>query len=236
MKRFWGTALPSGEMKIEGSEFNHLKNVLRLKVGDSVIVSIGDEYDYICEIVLFNKNDTILHVLEKHICAALPTKQIDLFIAMPKREYFETILTKAVELGTSNVIPFVSRFSVNHTFKPERAAQIVATACKQSEQSRPLSIQPIIDFNQMLGMLTVYDMVIFANEHESQLLEMDILSTLATKQKIAVIVGCEGGFDQSEAAAICETGATSISLGKRILRCDTAAISMLALVGFLSKN
>lgn len=220
-------------MIIDGGELLHLRQVLRLKEGDKIIVSLNDEFDYYCTILSMTKTKAVCQVDEQKVCLTFPKKEIALFIAMPKRDYFENIITKSTELGVGKIIPFKSKFTVNHDFKRERVEQIILTACKQCERSILPKVKDIVSFENMLKLLTEYDMVIFANEHEDKTFDF---KGLKDARKIAIIIGAEAGFSEDEAQRIKESGAKSISLGSRILRCDTAATVLMAIVGILSGN
>jgi len=232
MKRFFGRK--QGEnIIIENDEFNHLKKVLRLTEGDQVIASINDENDYYCIIEKINKNDCVLTVENVEKCPALPKKNIALFQMMPKKDYFDAILAKAIELGANEIIPFSSQFTQNKMFKRERVQTQIQTACKQCERSKMPIVSDIIPFKQMIEKLKDYDVVIFAYENEEKPFDVSILKN---KENIAVIIGNEAGFSEDEAKLIQEKGVQSISLGKRILRCDTAVVATLSLVSVLSGN
>lgn len=234
MKRFFGKKL--GENIIfEGNEAGHIAQVLRMKVGQEIIASLNDENDYYCTLIEVNKKSVVAKIGRVEKCGALPKKNIVLYQAMPKREYFETIVTKSVELGVSEIRPFASQFSVNHDFKRERVEQIVLTACKQCERSKLVPVSDVLSFEKVLKELSDYDMVIFANEHSSDKFN---ITDLKSKGSIAVIIGAEGGFSLEEAEAIKKTNdkVKSVSLGERILRCDTASVALLAVVDILSEN
>lgn len=232
MKRFFGRK--EGEhILVEGGELLHLRQVLRMKEGDEIIVSLNDENDYYCKLIEIGKSKAVAKLEKVQVCSASPKKDISLYIAMPKREYFENILTKATELGVRNIVPFKSKFTVNHDFKRERAEQILLTACKQCERSKLPNLVDVISFDAMLKSLSEEEMVVFANEHESESFDF---SALDKYKKLAVVIGAEAGFSEAEADEIIKAGAKSISLGSRILRCDTAATAVMALVGVLSGN
>lgn len=232
MKRFFGRK-DGNNIIIDGGELVHMRGVLRFKQGDEFIASINDENDYFCTLLSIDKNKAIGEINNVQMCVASPKKNITLFVSMPKREYFEPILMQSVELGVSKIQPFISRFSVNHAFKRERAEQIILSACKQCERSQLVPLGDMASFDKMIEMLADFDMAIFANEHESAPYN---LTDLKNHQNIAVIVGCEGGFDERECERIIAAGAKSVSLGARILRCPTACAALLALVGVASGN
>lgn len=231
MKRFFGKKI-NEKILIDGDEFVHLKKVLRMNEGDKVIASVNDEYDYYCTIDRINKNDCTLVIDEKVICPALPKKNITLFQMMPKKDYFDNILAKSIELGVSTIQPFASQWTQNKMIKRERVQTQIQTACKQCERSMLATVEDIISFKDMVKKLKDYDLAIFAYENEEQPFSPQVLNG---KQNIAIIIGNEAGFTEEEAKEI-QKHSVSISLGKRILRCDTAVVATLALVSVLSGN
>ncbi len=234
MKRFFGRK-ENDKIVIDGSELIHLRQVLRMREGQEIIVSVDDENDYYCTLAEVGKNKAVCDINKVERCVGEPKKNIVLYQAMPKREYFETIITKAVELGVSEIRPFISKFTVNHSFKRERVNQIIQTACKQCERSRLVEVYDVADFKSALKELSSFDVVIFAYENSNTPLKPD---TLIGKNNVAVIVGAEGGFSEEEAQLIISASekVKSISLGTRILRCDTASVAMLSIVDILSEN
>lgn len=231
MRRFFGK-IQNEEIKIDGSEYNHIKKVLRMREGDELIAYVNDAYEYTCKIQKMEKDFCICEILDKKFCSALPKREITLFQMIPKKEYFDNILPKAIELGVSDIQFFTSEFSMIKDFKRERVQAQVMTACKQCERSKLVPVYDIIKFDDMLKLLKNYDLVIFAYENEKECFNPKILKN---KQKIAIIIGNEAGFSEKEASLI-KKQSISISLGKRILRCDTAVTATLALVGILSGN
>ena len=231
MRRFFGK-IQNEEIKIDGGEFNHIKKVLRMREGDELISYVNDEYEYACRIQKMEKDFCVCEILDKKVCSALPKREITLFQMMPKKEYFDSILPKAIELGVSEIQFFTSEYSMIKDFKRERVDTQVMTACKQCERSKLVPVHDIIKFDEMLKLLKNYDLLIFAYENEEQKFDPKILEN---KQKIAIIIGNEAGFSEKEAKLL-KNNSISISLGKRILRCDTAATATLALVGILSGN
>ena len=142
MKRFFGRK-EGDKIVIENNEFHHLKNVLRLGENDKVIASINDEYDYYCTIEKINKKDCILQIDNKELCPANPKNNIVLFQMMPKKDYFDNIIPKAIELGVREIYFFTSSFTMLKTFKRERVDTQVMTACKQCERSKLVEVHDI---------------------------------------------------------------------------------------------
>ena len=227
MRRFFGRK-ENGQILIEGEELNHLKNVLRLGVGAEILVSLGDENDYACQIESISSRG-------KKICAGNPKKNIVLFQAVAKREKFEFIVQKATEIGISKVVPFISKNIVAKVTenKMDRLKSIAINACKQCERTIPPEISEVKTFDEVLKSFKDFDVVLFANERAEK---SDKKKDLTKMKNIAIIVGSEGGFDSKEKDKFTSAGATTVSLGKRILRCETAAVALMSLVSILSEN
>lgn len=232
MRRFFGTKI-DGKIIIKGSEFEHLKKVLRMKEGDEVIACINDDFDYYSKIEKMEKDYAILSILETKKCQANPKKEITLFQMMPKKEYFDNIVAKSIELGIYELYFFKGEYSIIKEIKLSRLQSQIMTACKQCERSKLINANNLISFNDMLKKFKEYDVIIFANEVETNKIDSEILKN---KNKIALIVGNEAGFSEKERKLIIENGGNSISLGKRILRCDTAVTSLLSIINYITHN
>lgn len=232
MRRFFGTK--EGDFIIlENSESFHLQKVLRMKEGEKLIACVDDEFDYHCTIKKINKNNCILQIDSKTLCLALPKRNIVLFQMLPKKEYIDNILPKAIELGVNQIYFFTSKNTQMKSLKQERVKSQVHSACKQCERSKLIDVS-LINFDEVIEKIKEVDVIIFSNEHEKNN-KFDI-NLVKDKQNIAVVIGNEGGFSEDEANKLIEAGAKSFSLGSRILRCDTAVVSTLTLVGIFSDN
>ena len=233
MRRFFGR-IEKEKVIIENEEFNHFKNVLRLGVGAEIIVSLNDENEYFCQAEKMGKNYVECKVNGKQKCLANPQKNIVLFQALPKGPKFDFILQKSTEIGITRVVPFVTEYCVAKSVdKRARYEAVLANACKQCERT----IMPVVDrtmtVQEVVKEFGNFDIVLFANERADT---SDKIKNLENYQNIAIIVGAEGGFSQAEKELFIEKGATSVSLGKRIFRCETAAVAMMSLVSILSGN
>ncbi|MBE7076174.1 MAG: 16S rRNA (uracil(1498)-N(3))-methyltransferase [Clostridiales bacterium] len=234
MRRFFGIK-KNKKIYIEGEEFNHLKNVLRMNIGDELLVSLNDENEYACQIEKFDKNRAVCKMIGQNECVGNPNKNIVIFQAITKRPKFEFIVQKATEIGITKIVPFVSEYVIAKVTenKIDRLNSIAMNACKQCERS----IMPIIEnakkIDEVIAEFKNFDIVLFANERTDK---GEKIKNLDKYQNIAIIVGSEGGFSQKEKERFVEEGATSISLGKRIYRCETASVAMMSLVSILSGN
>lgn len=234
MRRFFGEK-DGNNILIKGDEFNHLKNVLRLKVGDEVIVSLNTKFEYVCEILSIGKGVAVCQINGENECLKNPTKNIVLFQAVAKKSKFEFIVQKATEIGMSEIVPFMSEYCIAKVTenKAERLHEIALNACKQCERTIIPKISKVSDVKGIIERFKDFDIVLFANERTDV---GEKLKNLSKCKNIAIIVGSEGGFSQKEKEKFIEAGAVSVSLGKRILRCETASVAMMSLVSILSDN
>lgn len=234
MRRFFGE-IEDNIAIISGDEFLHLKTVLRMKEGDEVVVLDGTKNEYTGNITQIKKDKAIVNIASSCVCKALPKKSISVFQAFVKREKFELIVQKAVELGVKKFYPFTSKNCVakDSINKYDRLEKIVFSACKQCECSVPMSVQKALSFEDMLKCASKHDIVLFANERDGEKFDF---SNLKNYKNIAVIIGPEGGFTEEEKKRILSTKAESISLGNRILRSETASIVLIGIASVLSEN
>lgn len=220
------------EIVINGEEFNHIKNVLRYRVGDELTVIDGRGNNYLCKINSINKNDLILGIYNLEKSEADPKINVVVYQALVKGEKLELIVQKLTELGISKFVPFYSEFCQvgPNTTRIDRLEKISIEALKQCGRSKKLEISDIISFNDLIPQLKIYDEVIFAYEKSTNPLNFE---NLKVKNNIAIIIGSEGGFSEKEANALISLkNINAISLGKRILRAETAAIALSTLVLF----
>lgn len=215
---------------ITGDEFWHLTKVLRYKVGYSLIVCNNDDgNDYFCELKEIAKDYAVADI-QKVVANECKTKaKITLYQALPKGDKSDFITQKAVEIGVSDIVFFNSDFVSEKKFNLERLNKINVEACKQCGRSRISNIKGLLEFDQMIDELNFYDKVIFCYENEKF---NSIKAELGGKifDNIALIVGSEGGFSEKEVEKAKQVGAKVVTLGKRILRCETASIVVCGIV------
>jgi len=223
-------------------ETHHLKNVLRKKSGDFVILCDGGT-EYKCQIVdIANNLKLKVKVIEKNeICREL-SSQIFLFQGLPKGEKFEIILQKSVELGVSKIIPFISerciskpRSTDGSTKKLNRYNKIALAAAKQSQRSIIPEVLSICTFEEAVRLSLELDLSIICYEREEKCLISDVFcdrSTISNK-KIGIFIGPEGGFGESEIELAVSNNVISCSLGNRILRTETVSLYVMSILNYL---
>lgn len=215
---------------ITGSDYNHIKNVLRLNVGESILVSCGQQSS-LCRIKAFEEC-VVAEVLEKNYQNTnLPIK-IYLFQGLPKSDKFELIIQKSVELGVYEIIPtemvrcVVKLDDKKKASKRVRWQAIAQSAAKQSKRSIIPEVSEVLSFKSALEKAKDLDLLLVPYENkEGMAATKKALEGIKCGMNIGIFIGPEGGFEESEISAALIAGAKVISLGKRILRTETAAIT-----------
>lgn len=224
------------EILIQGSDVNHIRNVLRMRVGEELSVSNGvDGREYRCHIVELAE-DVIRCELRfiKEEGTELPSR-IYLLQGLPKADKMELIIQKAVELGAYQIVPVAARRSVvkldakKAASKVSRWQAIAEAAAKQSRRGIIPQVQQVMDWKQALDYVKELPVRLIPYElAEDMGRTRDILEGLEPGQDIAVFIGPEGGFEEEEITAAMEAGVIPITLGKRILRTETAGMTVLS--------
>jgi len=239
MPRFFAGKPVNGMLTLSGGDARHALKVLRLKPGDDIIVCDGECMDYECTVERAGKDEMICRVREARPSASEPRQRITVFMALPKGDKMDFIVRKTVELGVSRICPFISRNCVSRPDdtekKVERWRRIAAEAAGQCGRGRVPRVEDIINVNDAFAQAARDNTALFFYENETH---MGIREALAQGigQTVSIVIGSEGGFDPSEAQAAVEAGLTSVSLGPRVLRCETAPLAALTLVMFAGGN
>ena len=232
--RYFLTQLNNDTASVTGAEAAHLIKVMRIKEGDKLILTDKSGYDYNSVVTNVEKEEIQFQILSKEKNPAEPTKNLTVFMALPKSDKLEFITQKMCELGAVKMVPFVSEFCVAQKSKKddskiERLQKISDEACKQSGRSVPMTVEKTATFKEILSRLSDFDKVLLFYEHGSQKLS-DI--DFSDCENVAIIIGSEGGFSEKEANLMVENSAINIVLGSRILRCETAAVTAASLTMF----
>lgn len=234
MRRFFVDAVENQKLVVSGDQFLHMTKVLRMKVGDCFLAICGNSKEYECKIVEISANQAICDVINTKEVATDSKANVAVFQACVKGDKFDLIIQKLSELGITRLVPFDSDFSIAkcQESKTERYNKIAKEACKQCRRTIPMTVANPLKFGQMLQELQNYDLIIFCNEHEESKSLRETMKGF-WGESIAIIVGSEGGFSPSEIQKLQNSNAKSITLGKRILRAETASIVTAACVVLL---
>ena len=216
-------------------DIRHMIKVMRLKEGDKVDVSDSAQWEYETVIDQITDEEVLLKIVDKQAFAREPEVKVTLFQGIPKAGKMETIIQKCVELGVYSITPvFMERTVVvekgNFSKKLERWQKVSDEAVKQCKRGLIPEINDNVRFKEMVDRLKSFDLILFPYENESNYSIKDCLRNLPSKpETVAIIIGPEGGFADSEAEMLDEAGAARVTLGKTILRTETAGMAALAM-------
>ena len=221
---------------ITGSDVNHIKNVLRMKIGEEIAVSNGtDGKEYRCGIEEFWEDEIVCTLrFVKEDGVELPSR-IFLFQGLPKADKMELIIQKAVELGVYEVIPVAAKRAVvkldekKAKSKIARWQGIAEAAAKQSKRGIIPQVRNVMSMKEAIAYAQSMDVKLIPYElAENMSKTKEIIDGLTPGQSVAIFIGPEGGFEEKEVADAMENGIVPITLGKRILRTETAGFTVLS--------
>lgn len=230
--------VPDKCVVIRGGDVNHIRNVLRMKPGEELNVSNGtDGKEYRCAITAFEEDRVLCELrFVKEDKVELPAR-VYLFQALPKADKMEWIIQKAIELGVYRIIPVAARRCVVKLDEKKAAAKIARwqtiaeAAAKQSKRGVIPEISGVMSFAQAVELAEDMDVKLIPYElAEGMGKTREMIDSLGAGQDIAVFIGPEGGFETSEVESAVERGMIPITLGKRILRTETAGMAVLSLI------
>ncbi len=223
---------------IEGEDANHIIKSLRMKIGEQLTVCDTLGNDYLCEIKEISDSRVDFNIIKIEKTISEPTVKVTLFQCMPKSDKMDSIVKQSVELGVTKIVPVVSSRCVSlpdeksSDKKVMRWQKIANEAAGQSGRGILPEVSKVIKFNQMLDKLSEFDNVLFFYE----LGGIPISSTETKNGNCAIIIGPEGGFSLDEKLAAEKCGAVISTLGKRILRTETAPLAALSAIMTLTAN
>ena len=221
---------------ITGNDVNHIKNVLRMQPGEEIAVSNGmDGKEYRCGIEELNEEEIVCRLrFVKEDGVELPSK-IYLFQGLPKADKMELIVQKAVELGVYEIIPMATKRAVvkldekKAKSKIARWQTISEAAAKQSKRRIVPLIQSVMSFKEAVAYAKKMQVKVIPYElAEGMEKTKEIIENLKPGEEIAIFIGPEGGFEESEIQIALEQGIEPVTLGKRILRTETAGFTILS--------
>ena len=238
MPRFFVEPLQGDRAIVTGQDAHHIARVLRMRVGEPLTLCDGAGVDYHCEIEELAGDCVYLRVLESEPTQSEPTMAVTLYQGLPKSEKMDFIVQKAVELGAVRIVPVAMARSIvklkadEGAKKQQRWQKIAAEAAGQSGRGCIPQVSQPLSFKQALAEMSGTPSVAFyegGGQPLSALIEKEQLS-------VSVMIGPEGGFDEAEIEQLRENGVAVATLGKRILRCETAPVAALAILMQLTGN
>ena len=223
---------------IEGDDATHIAKSLRMRVGEGLTVCDTNGIDYNCKISNVSQGRIDLEILSSCPTVSEPTVKVTLFQCLPKSDKMDSVVKQSVELGVTEIVPVISSRCVSlpdaksSAKKVERWQRIANEAAGQSGRGILPKVKEIITFKQMLKTLSSFDSALMFYENGG----VSVASANISDGSCAIIIGSEGGFSPEEAHAAKENGATICTLGKRILRTETAPLAALSAIMILTGN
>lgn len=223
-----------GQVQLFGEDEKHIKTVLRAREGEEITLCDGEGMDYQCRIASLERG-VLLDILSQDVCETEPKTKITLYQGLPKADKMELIIQKCVELGVDRIVAVsteraIVKLDKKETKKLERWQKIAEAAAKQSGRGKIPEIgQQVLKFKEAVAEAKELDGAIIPYEREQ---ERGIRAFVQEFKgnSIGVFIGPEGGFADEEIALAQENGITPITLGKRILRTETAGMTTTAIL------
>lgn len=231
------------EICITGKDVNHIKNVLRMKIGEQVLISNGQDREYICVIEEIRSEKVLLSICDIDGPERELSVQVTLFQGLPKSDKMETVIQKMVELGAYEIVPVATKRCVvkldekKAAMKTKRWNAIAESAAKQSKRGIIPKVSEPISFKQALEKTKTMDLLLIPYE-EAQNMEITrkTVSEIKPGMSIGIFIGPEGGFSEDEVILAVEHRAKAITLGKRILRTETAGMALMSVIMYFMEE
>ena len=231
MRRFFCDNITTDTAVITGDDAHHIARVLRMKAGDALSLCDGAGNEYDAVITAISQDAVSCTVGERHASEAESPVRVTLFQCLPKTGKMELIVQKCTELGVFSVVPVQSARCVvvpgkDYDKKRERYNRVALEAAKQSRRAMIPQVLPLTELKKID--VQAFDLFLVAYEDENTVSLKQALRAANSPGSIALLIGPEGGLEEGEVRQLVQAGAVSVSLGKRILRTETAGMAMLA--------
>lgn len=237
--RFFTENISEESAVVSGDDAHHISVVLRMRAGDIAVLCDGRGTDYLAELEESGSGSCVFRVLEKSENLAEPNIRLRLFQAMPKGDKMEFIVQKAVECGAAEIVPFFSKRCVSRpderqlAKKLPRYRKIALEAAKQCGRGCIPVVGEAVEFSALKNLISPENTgILFYECAETPVSE----AVSGFKRNVDIVIGSEGGFEHSEAEELMRAGFAAASLGKRILRCETAPIAAISILMNLTGN
>lgn len=237
--RFFTEDISEDTAVLEGENAKHAVTVLRMRAGDIAVLCDGRKTDYLARVAQATPECCVLNILEKSPNQAEPSIHLRLFQAMPKSDKMEFIVQKAVECGAAEIVPFFSERCVSRPDAKQmqkklvRYRKIALEAAKQCGRGVVPTVGEAVEFSGLKNLISPENTGILFYECSTVPLR-DAVSEF--RENVDIVIGSEGGFEPREAEELQGLGLTAASLGKRILRCETAPVAAISILMNMTGN
>ena len=242
MHRFFAEPDQIGEKEIviTGADVNHIRNVLRMRTEEEVLIADGRGAEYRCKLTELGENEVRAQILWKLDGNAELASAITLFQGLPKSDKMDFIVQKCVELGVSRIVPVSTKRAVvkldakKEQTRLKRWNTISESAAKQSGRGVIPEVSGVMSFGKALEEAKKLDVLLIPYERAEHMAETRrVMGEIRPGQSVGIFIGPEGGFEESEVEEAVAAGAQAITLGRRILRTETAGLAVMAMLGYL---
>ena len=242
MHRFFAEPGQIGEKEIviTGADVNHIRNVLRMRTGEEVLIADGRGAEYRCKLTDLSENEVRAQILWKLDGNAELASAVTLFQGLPKSDKMDLIVQKCVELGVDRIVPVSTKRAVvkldakKEETRLKRWNTISESAAKQSGRGVIPEVSGVMSFEKALEEAKKLDVLLIPYERAEHMAESRrVMGEIRPGQSVGVFIGPEGGFEESEVEEAVAAGAKAITLGKRILRTETAGLAVMSMLSYL---
>jgi len=239
-KRFFIDGVVGGTYVLDGDNHRHIM-VTRTRVGDEVVLCVGDGIDHMGIVSGITKSDTKIDIIRSAPNLTEPGLDIDLYFAPIATDNTELVIIKGTELGVTSFVPIVTKHTQASSIRLryDRLSKLILESCKQCGRGVLPTVQQAVSISDALNKLPElgYDIAVLCYENERRVSLAEAVSNYnGSIQKAAIFVGPEGGYTSEEAAIANQAGLLSVTLGKRILRAETASIAAVSQMLALSES
>lgn len=237
--------VPEGIIALTGADYNHIRNVLRMRPGEKLLISSGDNFDYLCEIGGYEQTPSghqtvVCRILRTDVRTNELPVHVTLYQGLPKGDKMDFIVQKCIELGVERIVPVAMRRSVvklddkKAQNKVARWNAIAQAAANQSKRSRIPQVCPVMRFEDAAAEAARASLFLLPYESaEGMQYTRKVLGSLTPGDSVSVFIGPEGGFSPEEVDLSKNLGARIVTLGRRILRTETAGMMILSVLTYL---
>ena len=242
MHRFFAEPDQIGEKEIviTGADVNHIRNVLRMRADEEVLIADGQGAEYRCKLTDLGENEVRAQILWKLDGNAELASAVTLFQGLPKSDKMDLIVQKCVELGVDRIVPVSTKRAVvkldakKEQTRLKRWNTISESAAKQSGRGVIPEVSGVMSFEKALEEAKKLDVLLIPYERAEHMAETRrVMGEIRPGQSVGIFIGPEGGFEESEVEEAVAAGAKAITLGKRILRTETAGLAVMSMLSYL---
>lgn len=242
MHRFFAdpSQIKEKEILLTGTDVNHIRNVLRMRTGEEILVSNGQGTDYHCRLESIDDASVTASIMWRLDGNAELPISITLFQGLPKGDKLEFIIQKCVELGAARIVPVSTRRTIvkldakKEQAKKKRWMGISESAAKQSGRGIVPEVTRVMDFSEALKEAKSMDVCLIPYELAKGIEHTrEVCTSIKPGQSVGIFIGPEGGFEEEEVSQAIEAGAIPLTLGKRILRTETAGMALISVLAYL---